>query len=458
MQTLTERLWRCLRAPIRQDEKIVVIQDILSRNADPFASAELNQSMYELTQGQVALSILIKFAKYRQDESVCGKLIPSLIERFKLGVVGYFAVRQKLIGGVYSGPSIYTGTMEGCQVEVHARDDIVQKIVCRTKSDLKHMSHTLWDFIRDLNWNLLHRPDTRATEYWDFSTRKMVHNKGARSVKVVFKEMKPLTALTTDSMSLEITSYNTLRIINEDQGRRYTILSYKISTRDLGSNDTHEGCNDGFEGYISSWLRSDAMGVKELEDKISNDAEFEQWSCDTLRRRLIGLNKLPNLDALFDSQADTLETTSADERKVDEWGAELALVMASDNELEEMKALFGLGDAGSISSGDASSDVDIGDEIMERFVMDIDENHPMVDFSWLDYVQEPFKPGLSNDSAVTNKYFDEFIDSYTLIFGLDFYRFFVRRPDSMRDMILLKVRRETENASMFSGQSYHDIV
>jgi hypothetical protein len=166
MQVLTERLWRCLRAPIRQEEKISVIEDILSKNADPFASAELSQSMYELTSGQIALSVLIKFAKYKDDVSTYSKLIPSLIERFKLGVVGYFSVRQRLIGGAYVGPCVYLARMEGCSVEIHAYDDTVKKIVCRSMAELKHMSYTLLDFIKDLNWNLLHKPVHGAKEYF----------------------------------------------------------------------------------------------------------------------------------------------------------------------------------------------------------------------------------------------------------------------------------------------------
>jgi hypothetical protein len=458
MQVLTERLWRCLRAPIRHEEKISVIEDILSKNADPFANAQLNQSMYELTQGQVALSILIKYSKYRDDINVCSKLIPSLIERFKLGVVGYFAVRQKLIGGVYVGPSIYTGTMEGCQVEVHSLNDTVQKIVCKSESELKHLSHTLWDFIKELNWNVLHKPDNFRNSYWDFTTRKIVRNKGSRTVKFVFQEMKPLTALTTDSMRLEITSYDALRIINEDQGRKYTILSYKINTRDIGSNDTHSSECEGFDEYLSSWLRSSPLEVIKIEDKIKLDAEFEQWSCDTIRRRLIGMNKLPNLDALLDLQSDTLETTSEEERRLDEWGSEFALTIADDKELLEMKALFGVEDCGSESSGDIIEFDDNDDSIMERFIIDLNESSPLVDFSWLDYIQEPFRPGMSNDSAVTNKYFDNFIDEYSSVFGIDFYRFFVRCPSSMQRIINLKRKRDEENASLFSAGSYHDIV
>jgi hypothetical protein len=322
------------------------------------------------------------------------------------------------------------------------------------------MSHTLWDFIKDLNWNVLHKPDPVIREYWDFVTRRMAHNKGSKTVKVVFREMRSLTTLTTDSMNLEITSYNTLRIVNEENGRRYTILSYKISTRDLGNNDTHSASSGDTDGYLSSWLRSKPLDVETIENKIIEDVEYEQWACDTLRRRLIGLNKLPNLDALFDTSADTLETTSCDERRIDEWGTELAFTMADEDELLNMKKLFGFISDKSSSSDECESENHsrVDHELVDRFVMDLNESQPMVDFSWLDFVQEPFRPSISNDSAITNKYFDDFIDDYTKIFGLDLYRFFVRKPGSILDLIELKRKRMRENQALFTQGSFHDIV
>jgi hypothetical protein len=346
--------------------------------------------MYELTHGQIALSVLIKFAKYKNDPHVYSKIIPSLIERFRLGVVGYFSIRQKLIRGSYIGPCIYVGTMEGCQVEIHAKDDTVYKVVCRSISELKHMSHTLWDFIKDLNWNVLHKSDIIVKEYWDFLTRKMVKVKSSRSVHVSFREMKPISTLKSENMSLEITSYNTLRLINEEGGRRYTILSYRISNRDLGSNDTHSSDCSEIDDYLSSWLKSKPYDIKAIEDKILDEAEYEQWSCDTLRRRLIGLNKLPNLDSLFESSADTLETTSVEERRFDELSSNLASTTIDISELDSMKKMFGITDDSSSSNDDASSDYkeDHGNNV-ERFIREMSEEQPMVDFSWLDYFHDP---------------------------------------------------------------------
>jgi hypothetical protein len=275
----------------------------------------------------------------------------------------------------------------------------------------------------------------------------MVKNKGARTVHVVFKDIKPLTSLTTDSMTLEITSYNTLRIVNEEKGRRYTLLSYKISTRDIGNNDTHSENSEEFDDYLSSWLRSKPYLVKEIEDRVEEDQDFELWACDTLRRRLIGLNKLPNLDALFDATDDTLETNSSEERKLDELGAEMAFTMADDEELENMRKLFAYESSESSAADDQKEETLSDEDTMERFVMELNDEQPMIDFSWLDYVREPFKPGISNDSAVTNKYFDEFIESYSTVFGGDFYRYFVRKPEGLRKIIQLKRSRELENLS-----------
>jgi bacterioferritin (cytochrome b1) len=288
----------------------------------------------------------------------------------------------------------------------------------------------------------------------------MIKVKSSRSVHVSFREMKPISTLKSENMSLEITSYNTLRLINEEDGRRYTILSYRISNRDLGSNDTHQSSYTETDDYLSSWLKSKPYEIKAIEDKILEEAEYEQWSCDTLRRRLIGLNKLPNLDSLFESSADTLETTSVEERKFDELSSNLASTTIDISELDSMRKMFGVTDDSSSSNDDASSEQkEENDENgLERFIREMSEEQPMVDFSWLDYFHEPFRPGLSNDSAVTNKYFDDFIDRYTDIFGSDFYKFFVKKPDGMRKLIELKRSRELENAIMFSSSHYHDIV
>jgi hypothetical protein len=452
MQILTERIWRCLRAPLVHN-KAEKIEEILAMNIDPFASAELTKDMYELSQSQIALSVMIKYAKMADQSSVLKSVIPALIERFRLGVIGYFSVRQTLHQGLYKGKAVYTGLMEGFRVEILAQDSIVQKISCVNEVELSHMSHTLWDFIKDLGWTVLHPIRRHDSKYWDFNVRRMVRTKHVRSVEVEFTKLKGLPELSTAGMKLEVTDYNTIRLVNYDLGRKYTILSYRVKTRDLGSNDTHKKSDtDDNNDHVSTWLRSDRMQVRKIEDEILSNPDYESWTCDTLRRRLMGLNKLPNLDSLFEQSADQIVTNDDSDSDTSSFMRMAAQEMMTPEDLEMFEFMFRDASEASDDESEATS------EDHQRLALEEFTDASLKDLSWLDYVKMPFKPGISVDSAVTNKFFDDFIDEYSTIFGKVFLNFFVRKPLSLRFLIETKRKREAENDEMFSSSNFDDVV
>lgn len=59
MKMLTERVWRCLRAPCVED-KTDMVQEILQCSIDPFASSKLDRRMHELSRSQIAMSVLAR--------------------------------------------------------------------------------------------------------------------------------------------------------------------------------------------------------------------------------------------------------------------------------------------------------------------------------------------------------------------------------------------------------------
>jgi hypothetical protein len=463
MQMLTERIWRSLRAPMIID-KSTFIENLLEENIDPFASAELTRDMYELSQSQIALSILIKYAKNRSSSSLINSIIPSLIERFRLGVIGHFSLRQIPKDGMYRGPAIYTGVMEGFRVEIHAKDQFVEKIICASEHELSHMSHTILDFVKDLGWNFLVPAQKVKTSYWDFNVKRLVSTKHVRSVRVVFKRLTALPEMRTNSMRLEVTDYSTIRLVCIDHGRKYTILSYRIRTRDLGNNDTHDKTDESSsDDHVSSWLRSDKMHVESIEDQIIKDSDYEKWACDTLRRRLMGLNKLPNLDSLFEQKPDSAETIDDDKSASDtsDFMRMAAMEMMSINEMEEFAAMFGLPDGESDSDEEVVDSIDMinkNTEEMSRMQLVETDETMIKDLSWLDYVKMPFKPAIIIDSAVTNKYFDDFIEVYSDVFGKQFLNFFVMKPTSIVNMIHAKRKRVIENNEMFPTRGFDEIV
>jgi hypothetical protein len=326
------------------------------------------------------------------------------------------------------------------------------------------MSHTILDFVKDLGWNFLVPAQKNKTSYWDFNVKRLVSTKHVRSVRVVFSKLTALPEMRTNSMRLEVTDYSTIRLVCIDHGRKYTILSYRIKTRDLGSNDTHDNVGQKFSNdHVSSWLRSDKMQVELIEDQIIKDGDYETWACDTLRRRLMGLNKLPNLDSLFEQKPDSAETV--DENKADSDTSDFmrmaAMEMMTINEMEEFAAMFGVpGDESESEEEnyDQVANLDKNTDEMSRMQLVETDETMIKDLSWLDYVKMPFKPAIIIDSAVTNKYFDDFIEVYSDVFGKQFLNFFVMKPTSIVNMIKTKRKRVIENNEMFPARGFDEIV
>jgi hypothetical protein len=393
---------------------------------------------------------LIKFVKLKNESKALMDIIPPLIERFRLGVVGYFSRRQDFIQGSYVGKGVYSAVMEGFRVEIHVMSNTVEKIICGNETELKFLSNTLYDFIKDLGWNLLHRKHIGDVEYWDFNSRRKSKFKNQKTVFVVFEKLKSLTTITGSNLELEVSSYNNIRLINVDGDRRYTILSYRIKTKDLGFNDTHIETEDDkkLPNFVSKWIRSDSAIVSEIEDKILIDPDFEQWSTETLKNRLIGLNRIPNmnLQTIIELSEDPIEISDIAIDAETAGNLDFALSTAGDE--SEMFALFG-------SVDDVSSESSEGVEL-ERLVLFGDESAGK-DFSWLDFLKSPFKPGLTIDSSITNKFFDNFIQEYIEVLGATFMKSFIYSKPDLINMINIKRRRKIENLTL-GGSSFVDMV
>jgi hypothetical protein len=323
-------------------------------------------------------------------------------------------------------------------------------VICNNETELKFISNTLYDFIRDLGWNLLHRKHLGDIEYWDFNTRRKTKMKHQKSVFVVFENLRSLTTISGSTLELEVSSYNNIRLINVDGDRRYTILSYRIKTKDLGFNDTHIETEDDkkLPNFVSKWIRSDSAIVSEIEDKILIDPDFEQWSTETLKNRLIGLNRIPNmnLQTIIELSEDPIEISDIAIDAETAGNLDFALSTAGDE--SEMFALFG-------SVDDVSSESSEGVEL-ERLVLFGDESAGK-DFSWLDFLKSPFKPGLTIDSSITNKFFDNFIQEYIEVLGATFMKSFIYSKPDLINMINIKRRRKIENLTL-GGSSFVDMV
>jgi hypothetical protein len=384
--------------------------------------------------------------KLRKESEKLLDIIPPLIERFRLGVIGYFSTRQSFVSGHYVGAGVYSATMEGYRVEIFAEGSTVTKILVADKTELKFISNTLLEFIKDIGWDVLHRKHATAIDYWDFNAKRMTKLKHQRSVFVEFKKLTSLTRISGSTLELEVSGYNNIRLINNDGDRRYTILSYRIKTKDLGFNDSHEPSeiDSKLPSLVSSWLRSVSPEIMELEEKILEDNDFSNWASEAIKNRLIGLNRIPNLTLTEKSEEATQEEEPVVGSDIDDIAG---FAMSTLTNADEMISLFGLND-------DSSSDS--SESTMERLVLYGDEASAR-DFSWLDFLKSPFKPGMSIDSSITNKYFDMFITDYIDAIGTSFLRSFIYKLPDMRELIRIKRVRKAENAKL-SDSLLVDIV
>jgi hypothetical protein len=201
------------------------------------------------------------------------------------------------------------------------------------------------------------------------------------------------------------------------------------------------------------------MAVSEIERRILDDTDYENWCCDTIRRRLIGLNRLPNLDSLFENDDDDGELSSTESDDINELANFLAMASLEEDQLAEYSELFFPDGQSSSSSEPLDEEISeaLNDADMERIMaMDYSDTEHK-DLSWLDYVRLPFNPSINHDSAVTNKYFDDFIQEYFSSFGRRFYKFFVRKPNTMSQLVVVKRKRELEDGDVF-GLSEVDMI
>jgi len=453
MKLLTERVWRSLRAPY-PGERSELVEDILSHSIDLFASAKIVSKIYNLSKGQVALGIMAKFAKMKKDNDMRNELIPSYIERYRMGVLGGFLVRQHLVEGLWSGPCVFSGTMEGVRLEIHAHNNIATRVVCRCKDDLKICSHTVKSFIKDMSWICLDSALPFGADYWDFNSQKIIKTKHINSISVEFKDLRSLPGMSVKSLSLEVSRYDSIRLVNHDGDRKYTVLSHKIVPRDLGMNQTHNVVDGCYPDMTSHWLRSDVVEVKKIEERITTDPSFDDWCCDTLRRRLMGRNKMPNLDSVFEQHSDIVHVTSDDEDD----GLEAFMQLAATETLSAEEALDFEQLFGSPSTeSEGSSSADNNEQKMRDFTEFFDEPD-FKDLSWLDCFKETVVPLMSVDSAISNKFFDDFIYEYDLIFKETLTNYLAGRPDSLKPLVEAKRSRMIENQNLAGRGPFLDLV
>jgi hypothetical protein len=443
MRILTERVWRCLRAP-RVPDKVKFVESILETSTDMFASTDMTNSIYNLTKNQMALAILIKFVKLKKDKGNLLQIIPGLIQRYSMGIIGRFTVVQSFVNGAYVGEGEYSGSMEGCKIIIKIRDQSVKEIVVESEDHLRKMSDTIKTFCREIGLTMVY-DITPNKQMWNFKVKRMTKLKNLDSCYVRFKDMKNSPEMSYKSMELQISSFDKIRLINKECGRQYTILSFRVRPSDLGRLDEHSDVNNCSDELTAHWLASTPVVTKYLEDEILRDPNLESWASNTLRRRLQGRNRLPNLDSIYNDPVENVESEVNKELNDIEIKATMSSIAMQCFTQEDAEFFAELMPFDSDTSSQCSSE----DSKTELLVPLMFQEMEQEDLSWLLAYKEPTEPRLIFDSAISNKFFDSFIKDYFEVFGPSFYMHMVKCPSTLSDLIYEKRKRSESNQNLF---------
>jgi hypothetical protein len=244
----------------------------------------------------------------------------------------------------------------------------------------------------------------------------------------MFTKIEKKTHVRMLDMSLELTSYNVLRLVHRDeQGRKTTVLSLSIRTKDVYEHTGSSVHTD--DETVNKWVNGEPEKVAFLEEMILTSPAFDNWCSETLRKRLIGQNRIPNIDYGLEREEDSVSTEMSDHSSVEEVMAQLALEEVSEAEMMKFSQMFEL------QESSESSDSDPTERVVEISMLGVESS---MDFSWLDQTSGPVSPSLATDSAVTNHYHNEFISEYSNVMGREFRLFMARRPSSLASLVRYK--------------------
>jgi hypothetical protein len=454
LRIITERIWRCLRAP-RIENKKRFITEILRNSTDMFVSSKMTNEIYNLTRNQMALSILIKYVKLQGNPDKIMDIIPSLIQRYSLGVIGQFTEVQSFQDGQYAGKGEYTGTMEGCRVIIKMHNMSVTEIVAESEVHMRKMSDTIRTFCKEIGLTMVSKL-RHGMQMWNFRVKRPTKLKNLDSCYVRYKPMVNVPEISYKKLSIEADGLDRIKLLNNDSGRLYTILSFRIKPSDLGRLEYVEELVDDVDLLTSHWLRSQPVITKQLEDEILSDRTLESWAAQTLRRRLQGRNRLPNLDSLFDEtlveETETKENKEDNKTEVETSMSAIAMQTFTQEDADEFMELLAF-------DSDTSSQSSNSETRTELMVPLMFQEFEQEDLSWLLAYKEPSEPRMTFDSAISNKFFDSFIKDYFETFGPTFYMHMVRCPSSLCDMIHEKRYRNESNKKLFGKRSgFKDLV
>jgi hypothetical protein len=430
IKIIIEKIWRALRAPEFNKSKADLVKDIILSNVDPFSNTEIMNSVYSMSKSERAMSMIIKSVKM-QNQMSDSSLIPRLLESLRMGVVGCFIKKQKFDKMLhkYTGRGTFAGKMDGISVQLEIFNNTCTRATCRSEESLKACSDTMLNFIRSMNWEF--PESTSRGKWWDFSKKSTKSFKSSRTCLIVdIREVVSLPRYDVDKLELEVTSYNSIRVIaKQNEGRSFTLISHIIRPKDLGYNDQHDFVGDD-EDLISHWLCSKSVDHKVIEDKILNDRNFDSWAAECLRRRLLGMGKLPSVIDDFDdaSSESTPSLGSTDAR-------DFFMAQFDDDFCTD---IFGEPDLSEDLDDEFDMDIDMFG--MER--ISIHEQVDNVDFSWVDYKMLPVSVSASVDPAVTNYFFDLFIFEYSRILGPRFVQFISKKRPSLVQLVNAKLNVE----------------
>jgi len=418
LQTLSEKIWRCLRSPTSSSRKIEIIEELIDVNVDPLSNKSIMSNLYSMSRSERSLSFIIKAVKYSKVGLQYSNILP-ILEFLKMGVIGSFVIRQPFENGLYIGKGLFSGKFDGHRCNIHLHDSTVSKLVISSKESLSLFSDTLYDFIKSMGW----KSDLiRAGSRWNFIKRAVSHKASPRSY--IIETIGPMTVLPvydSKSIFLELTNYNCLRVRCEDSHKRLmTLLSHKIQVRDLGSNSKHDMPPRPNE--VDYWISSSPYPIEDLVKKINTVEFFAEWSADCLTKRIVGRGFLPDVSDVFSTEEPQEEAPEVD--------VDFSMFYSARYDGFDKSSFL---DEDQMEPGE----MEIGGLDSTRIV-EMDEAFKE-QVSWFDYRMLPFSPAASVDCAYTNLFFDGLIDDIRGFLGMEAFSAIFERMNN-RDRSSRQIR------------------
>jgi hypothetical protein len=451
VQVTMERLWRCMSAPPVFIKRDVVIS-LLKSSPDMSNKHSVIEKMNDMTKAELGVCVLAKFCKIKMENNNFSEVY-TMINKFNLGVVGSFVIRQNYQKGIYVGPGLYKGTFDGCKIEIKVYDNSIERISCESSESMKFCSNTVLEFIRAMNWKFL--TNTKGADFWNFQYKMVEKEWGPKSSPIMFLQLTWKPEYEKEKLDIEVTDYGCIRLYSLDEERKSTVFSLKIKPRNLRYNYSLKPKNE--KDVLDCWLNSYPADLSSIKTLINKNNDSEKWSIEQIRHRLVGLGRVPNfiLEKCIEISDNNSSSNSSSKSKQDreqekekekvsnrEFTTTVAMAGLTEDEQHEFEEMFEM----SSSSGDSSNVLIETDYDPSSRLFNIDESDlDFLNFGMLGMFDNPFVNKMKDDAGATNRFFDLIIQWFQTNLGSKSFYMIMTNDINLKDLISKAEEIEREN-------------